>query len=280
MAPFVFVSGMGLEHALPDWKNLAFAETNLQSIARGHLVLTAKQSAIGFFSHQRVAPGKNSQRGERIETRHPPSHQPIKQPSTQPSKQPRKPGDRDAPPPPSYAGRSSQESAGLPRPAACPASASSSTRICWAPPAATRGRARAWGSLPRPKASPASRHTMSMLAATSPAQAQSMHADIDDAWAEAATPREAELMQRNADLQTELRRSAAQSLDVVCGVPNDSSARAAKSVLDARRGMISSAGVPRQPAPRRVVERNAFLGGRRAAARVAVAFPRDSPTAT
>jgi len=41
VAPFVFVSAMGLEHALPDWRDLAFKETHVQEQTPGSYVVNA-----------------------------------------------------------------------------------------------------------------------------------------------------------------------------------------------------------------------------------------------
>ena len=39
VAPFVFVSAMGLEHALPDWRDLKFRETHVQEATPGSYVV-------------------------------------------------------------------------------------------------------------------------------------------------------------------------------------------------------------------------------------------------
>eukprot|EP00966_Prymnesium_polylepis_P260569 6018781-Prymnesium_polylepis.1 len=39
VAPFVFVSGMGLEHALPDWKDQAFTESHMEERTPGAWVI-------------------------------------------------------------------------------------------------------------------------------------------------------------------------------------------------------------------------------------------------
>ena len=41
VAPFVFVSAMGLEHALSDWRELMFTEVHVQEATPGSYVVNA-----------------------------------------------------------------------------------------------------------------------------------------------------------------------------------------------------------------------------------------------
>jgi len=41
VAPFVFVSAMGLEHALSDWRELQFTEVHVQEATPGSYVVNA-----------------------------------------------------------------------------------------------------------------------------------------------------------------------------------------------------------------------------------------------